>query len=262
LPKRVIDGEGLWRSDKIASVQPIAARAEYANILPLALANGSFECSAQRVWSLVYSFNRPDISLKAVETFLQAFERARLLFRWTEPDGKQWGYFVGIEKPGRLPGPSRKGKNEKVGAIPPEEGLRKFLESKNFPGFGFGSCSGTCSGKDGEPENCAPAVRAKPRPLPPAFTGSHLIVSQNQDAVLGAAFPWVDRPGEYRKADSWLEGHPHRRPKEVNRFLHNWFNRTSQSKGKSNGKDARETLAPNELSPTGEQKLAEYGVTR
>ena len=164
MPKRVLDGEGLWRSDKIATVEPIAARAEYANILPLALANGTFECSARRVWSSVYSFNRPDVSLKDVEIFLEAFERAKLLFRWIEPDGKQWGYFVGIEKAGRLPGPSRKGKNEKVGATPPEEGLRKFLESKNFPGFGSGFGSGSCTGSESgashPPERCAPGVCA------------------------------------------------------------------------------------------------------
>ena len=146
MPKRVIDGEGVWRSDKIANVQPLTARAEYANILPLALANGSFECSPQRVWSLVYSYNRPDISPQMVDSFLRAFEAARLLFRWTEPDGKQWGYFVGIEKPGRLPGKSRQGKNEKVGAEPPEKDLRKFLESKSFPGFGRAERQSVSSG--------------------------------------------------------------------------------------------------------------------
>jgi hypothetical protein len=130
MPKRILDGEGIWRSDKIGSVQPVRARAEYANLLPLALANGSFECSALRVWSIVYSYNRPDVSVDDVQVFLDAFENAGLLFRWTAPDGKSWAYFVGIEKPGRLPGKSRKGRNEKVGAEPPQDKLRKFLESK------------------------------------------------------------------------------------------------------------------------------------
>lgn len=31
MPKRVIDGEGLWRSDKLARVEPASRRAEYAN---------------------------------------------------------------------------------------------------------------------------------------------------------------------------------------------------------------------------------------
>jgi hypothetical protein len=138
-PKRVLDGDGLWRSDKIARVEPPKARPEYANILPLAFANGSFECSPRKVWASVYSYNRPDVSVEDVETFLSAFESTGLLFRWNEPDGKSWAYFTGIDKPGRLPGQSRRKKNEKIGAEPPKEALRKFLESKNFPGFGFGS---------------------------------------------------------------------------------------------------------------------------
>jgi hypothetical protein len=146
VPKRVLDGEGVWRSDKIGRVEPVRARPEYANMLPLALANGSFECSALRVWSIVYSYNRPDVSVKDVEIFLDAFAEVGLLFRWTESDGKTWAYFVGIEKPGRLPGKSRKGKNEKVGAEPPENDLRKFLESKNFPGFGSGFGTGSGNG--------------------------------------------------------------------------------------------------------------------
>jgi hypothetical protein len=225
MPKRVIDGEGVWRSDKIANVQPLTARAEYANILPLALANGSFECSAQRVWSLVYSYNRPDISPQMVDLFLRAFETARLLFRWTEPDGKQWGYFVGIEKPGRLPGKSRKGKNEKVGAEPPEKDLRKFLDSKTFPGSGSGFGSGTGIGSGGAPLTGAPKAQAKPRPSPSAFTGSHFAVSKNQDRVLADAFPWIDRTAEYQKADSWMEANQERRPKRISRFVHNWFAR-------------------------------------
>jgi hypothetical protein len=165
VPKRVLDGEGIWRSDKIGRVQPVRARAEYANILPLALANGSFECSGPRVWSIVYSYNRPDVQLADVEIFLNAFEEAGLLFRWTESDGKSWAYFVGIEKPGRLPGKSRKGKNEKIGADPPQKHLRKFLESKNFPGFGFGFGSGSCTGSG---TGHTPRASHAPEPAPSA----------------------------------------------------------------------------------------------
>jgi hypothetical protein len=163
MPKRILDGEGIWRSDKIGSVQPVRARAEYANLLPLALANGSFECSALRVWSIVYSYNRPDVSVDDVQVFLDAFENAGLLFRWTEPDGKNWAYFVGIEKPGRLPGKSRKGRNEKVGAEPPQDKLRKFLESKNFlaSGFGFGPGIGPGNGH-------TPRASHAPDPAPSA----------------------------------------------------------------------------------------------
>ena len=165
MPKRIVDGEGVWRSGKLARVEPVRARAEYANLIPLALANGSFECSTRLVWSQVYSFNRPDVSHEDVEIFLKAFEEARLLFRWTDADGKQWGYFVGIDKPGRLPGKSRKGKNEKIGAEPPQEQLRKFLEVfgiQKFPGSGFGfgpgSGSGTGPRASHAPHNPAPSA--------------------------------------------------------------------------------------------------------
>ena len=70
-----------------------------------------------------------------------------------------------------------------------------------------------------------------------SFSGQHFTVSQKQDTLLGEAFPWIDRPAEYRKADSWLEANPDRRPQKANRFLHNWFSRITQPKGaRGNGK--------------------------
>lgn len=76
-------------------------------------------------------------------------------------------------------------------------------------------------------------------PAPPslAFAGHHFSVTVKQDALLGEGFPWIDRAGEYRKADSWMEANPERRPRKANRFLHNWFSRITQSKGKFDGKD-------------------------
>jgi len=71
----------------------------------------------------------------------------------------------------------------------------------------------------------------------PSFSGQHFSVTLNQDALLGQAFPWIDRPSEYRRADSWLEANPERRPKKANRFLHNWFSRISQPKEGANGRD-------------------------
>jgi hypothetical protein len=81
--------------------------------------------------------------------------------------------------------------------------------------------------KEGRKNKEAPAP-----PSPSVFTGQHLLVTQTQDALLGEAFPWVERAAEYRKADSWLEANPKKRPKKFSQFLHNWFNRTTQPKGK------------------------------
>ena len=163
MPKRVLDGEGLWRSDKLADVQPASRRAEFANLIPLAMANGTFEAGARRIWSAVYSYNRPDFTDLDVSQMLEEFERVKLLFRWTDLNsGKVWGYWVGIDKPGRLPGKSRWGKNEAIGPEPPVEALRKFLDSNGiqvFPngnenslglgsGLGLGKGSGRSSGAD------------------------------------------------------------------------------------------------------------------
>ena len=69
MPKRVVDGDALWRSRKLLLV-PIEYRAEYANLVPLADVNGSFECDPASVWSDVYAFNRSNISPDDVAAML------------------------------------------------------------------------------------------------------------------------------------------------------------------------------------------------
>jgi hypothetical protein len=106
MPKRIVDGEGIWKSDKIAQVELPLYRAEFANLLQLALANGSFECNARAIWTTCYGYNRPDVTPEDVAAILDEFERVKLLFRWTV-SGKTWGFWVGIDKPGRLPSEAR-----------------------------------------------------------------------------------------------------------------------------------------------------------
>src|SRR6185312_12072676 len=96
MPKRMVDGDKIWASDKIGQIQPESFRSEYANLLPLALANGSFECSPRRIWRDVYFYNRPSFLESWVEHLLNELERVRLLFRWKELDGKVWGFWIGI----------------------------------------------------------------------------------------------------------------------------------------------------------------------
>jgi len=81
--------------------------------------------------------------------------------------------------------------------------------------------------------------KKKEAQAPPSlsFSSEYFSVTEKQDATLGEAFPWIDRPAEYRKVHSWLEANPERRPKKAARFLHNWFSRSTQPKGKGNGKD-------------------------
>jgi hypothetical protein len=158
MPKRVIDGEALWTSDKLSEVQPLEYRAEFANLLPLSLANGVFECAPAKIFRAVYAYNRPDRTVQDVTKILDEFERVKMFFRWQEPDGKWWGHFVGVDKPGRLPADSRKDR-EKLGPEPPPNKLREFLNAvtagypegsrsvqEGYPGKGTGSGSGLGSG--------------------------------------------------------------------------------------------------------------------
>jgi hypothetical protein len=129
MPKRVLDGEALWGSNKLDNVEPDWARAEYAWIYALAFSNGVFEANPRAIWVRCYAYNRPEITFEDVEVILAAFVRAKLLFVWVE-GGKRWGYWTGSDKPGRLPRESwrkRDAARGKLGPDPPEDQLRAFL---------------------------------------------------------------------------------------------------------------------------------------
>jgi hypothetical protein len=130
MPKRIVDGEGVWRSEKIARITPDWMRAEYANLLPLALANGVFELDSRRIWSVVYSYNRPDINVADVEQILHELERVGLLFRFFDgTTAKTWGFWTGIDKQGRLPSQSRlQRKHETTGPTPPPDALQDYVQ--------------------------------------------------------------------------------------------------------------------------------------
>jgi len=126
MPKRMLDGDRLWRSDKLKQVQPESFRAEYANLFALALANGAFECNPDRVWYEVYAYNRPSIRPENVRAILDEFERVKLLFRWHVASNKQWGFWVGSEK--TLPTPAQIAQSRyKSGEPVPQEQLAAFL---------------------------------------------------------------------------------------------------------------------------------------
>jgi hypothetical protein len=178
--KRILDGTGVWKSGKIARIQPEWIRAEYANWIPLALANGSFEADTRRIWATVYSYNRPDISIDDVDEIKREFCRVGLIFLWLDDaSGKIWGYFTGIEKPGRLPAKSRLDKkHELIGPTPPADALRSYLEltrSKALDaavvsqwlangclgfGFGLGSGLGLGVGKTRSQETVSPSTNS------------------------------------------------------------------------------------------------------
>ena len=117
MPARIVDGSSLYKSQKLKKV-PVQFRAEYANLIPLAEANGSFECEAELIWSTVYSYNRTDVTPEIVQTILDEFEKAGMLQRWEE-NGRHYGHWTGIEKPGRLPPPFQRAKYTNLPPLPP-----------------------------------------------------------------------------------------------------------------------------------------------
>lgn len=128
---RIVDGDSLWRSKKIKSV-PEKYRADYAWLLAMAEANGTFEADPERVWADAYSFNRPDVTVEMVAEMLIAFEQAGMLSRWTEED-KTYGFFNGMEKAGRLPPASRREKYTNLPPNPPPEIFEQRVQPKQLP---------------------------------------------------------------------------------------------------------------------------------
>lgn len=177
MPKRIVDGEALWTSKKLRRVEPEWYRAEYANLIPLALANGVFEYDPQAIWAKVYAANRPSVTPDDVRKILESYGIHKLIFRFrADSDGSEWGFWVGIDRPGRLPSEVRWGKNEKVGPAVPRDQLVSFLmdtngiheESNGIPragargvgsgvGVGVGSGTGTTP-----PVGSADAPKRKP----------------------------------------------------------------------------------------------------
>jgi hypothetical protein len=175
MPKRIVDGEALWLSNKLQLV-PEKYRAEYVNLIPLALANGSFECDARKIWARVYIYNRPNVDLQAVEEMLKCFELAKMLFRWQAADGSTWGYWVGIDKPGRLPS-GTSCKNAAKGEPVPANLLQAFTSNGNRTPTGQQPDNdrrgldgiGTGLGKDlcANPERSHDSVSSNTTPKPP-----------------------------------------------------------------------------------------------
>ena len=130
MPKRIFDGDAAWTSSKIAALEPVWVRPEYAWLHSLAGPNGVFEFDVRAIWARCYAFLRPEIGLPEVEIIFAAFHKTKLVFLW-EQEGKQWAYWTNSDKPGRLPRKSwqkRYAKSGTLGPYPPEEALKKFMQ--------------------------------------------------------------------------------------------------------------------------------------
>jgi hypothetical protein len=115
--KRVVDYPRIYDSGRLAALPSDEYRAEYVWLLGIAGPNGSFEWCERRLWAATYAPIR-DKTVEDLSRYLQAFRDAGLLLKW-EQDGKTWGYFVGSEKPGRLPRESWRQRFAQTGGMAP-----------------------------------------------------------------------------------------------------------------------------------------------
>jgi hypothetical protein len=144
MPKRVIDFDALWASDKLASCAEWA-QSEYAWLYGLADASGSFEFTNLRViWGRVAAI-RKSLSLERLQEIFDEFIARGLLFTWEE-NGKRYGHWTGSDVPGRLPARSWRTRLQKLAPPVPVEALAAY--SARFGGSKEGIV--LRAGNDGE----------------------------------------------------------------------------------------------------------------
>ena len=125
MPKRVIDFDALWASDKLAAC-PEWAQPEYAWLYGLADASGSFELTNLRViWGRVAAI-RPSFTLERLTAIFDEFAAHGLLFTWSQ-GGKRYGHWTGSDMPGRLPPPSWRMRLERLAPPVPRAELAAYM---------------------------------------------------------------------------------------------------------------------------------------
>jgi hypothetical protein len=125
MPKRVIDFDAMWASDKLAACAEWA-QTEYAWLYGLADCAGCFELTNLRViWGRVSAIRR-NFSLERLEQVFDEFHARGLLFIWTEC-GKRYGHWTGSDVPGRLPPPSWRNRLERLAPPVPREQLAEYV---------------------------------------------------------------------------------------------------------------------------------------
>jgi hypothetical protein len=125
MPKRVIDFDAIWASDKISACAEWA-QVEYAWLYGLADCAGCFELTNLRViWGRVAAVRR-NFSMERLEQVFAEFQDKGLLFVWNE-SGKRYGHWTGSDVPGRLPPPSWRNRLERLAPAVPREQLSKYI---------------------------------------------------------------------------------------------------------------------------------------
>ncbi len=146
MPKRVIDFDAMWGSDKLASCAAWA-QAEYAWLYGLADASGCFELTNLRViWGRVAAV-RANLTIERLEQVFVEFQDKGLLFVW-EHEGKRYGHWTGSDVPGRLPAPSWRARLEKFAPPVPKRALGEYMArfARGRASMGGGGFSGAGAG--------------------------------------------------------------------------------------------------------------------
>jgi hypothetical protein len=139
MPKRVIDFDAMWASDKLAACAEWA-QPEYAWLYGLADCAGCFELTNLRViWGRVSAIRR-NFSLERLDQVFDEFHAQGLLFIWTEC-GKRYGHWTGSDVPGRLPPPSWRNRLERLAPPVPREQLAEYVAAHSA-----GVCARASSG--------------------------------------------------------------------------------------------------------------------
>jgi hypothetical protein len=152
MPKRVIDFDAMWGSDKLASCADWA-QAEYAWLYGLADASGCFEMTNLRViWGRVAAV-RENFTIERLEQVFAEFQDKGLLFVWAH-EGKRYAHWTGSDVPGRLPPPSWRMRLEKFAPPVPKlllaEYMARFARGRAaLAGVGFRGESEEDAGKGG-----------------------------------------------------------------------------------------------------------------
>jgi len=222
MPKRVIDFDAVWASDKLSHCAPWA-RAEYTWIYGLADSNGSFELTNLRViFGRAYAI-RDDVTIEHLSRAIEEFQAKGLLFVWEE-NGKKYGHWTGSDLPGRLPPPSWRARLERLAPPVPQAALANYLSSfsssrlKALPGKAQGQDLDLVLDLDREVEAAAapaPASeeqKSKPPVSSPggAFVFDHprVRISMQLDSKLALEFPELPEPArhaEYERMAAKLE---------------------------------------------------------
>ena len=125
MPKRVLDFDAMWGSDKLAACAAWA-QAEYAWLYGLADASGCFELTNLRViWGRVAAI-RGNLTIERLEQVFAEFQDKGLLFVW-EHEGKRYAHWTGSDVPGRLPPPSWRMRLERFATPVPKHRLAEYM---------------------------------------------------------------------------------------------------------------------------------------